>query len=308
MTKHTLLLLMAAALLGCSLHAFAQVSSAAKGNFLPVIVQEASSKEFEADRDKLGTLCADGDLSRFLSTADQLSKKWLVADQLSYYGILSAACSDLTNYSFGFSNLSKQHAAAEKYAMDALTHDETLALGMRAFFVQHLTYAPGYGLSGPTGQEWSRLRSRRLALRLGIWRQIRERTVDHFSPAPREPKLPPHQFISGVVINNGVNPSDITDAAERRKYMDAIARYQNNLRLAQEQSDLRWVTDTFLLPAVRNIITEYSAAPDNTSELKLALNKSGLAPDIRAEILTAVKNNIRHHMAAGGQPSELSPD
>jgi len=277
-----------------------EAKSIAKEKLPPVTVQEASSKEFNADRDRLNVLAQKEDLNSLLSAADQTSKKWLITDKLSYYCILSAVCSDLTSYDYGLTNLSKQHAAAERYAMDALTNDDSLALGMRAFFVEHLTYAPGHELSGPTGPEWSRLREQRLGIWLKTWQQIRQRTVDNFSFNFEEPPLPPRKFISqSIIIDNYVDPKTITDEGERKKWITAWENYSDNYRLAQEQQDLHRVAGTFLPLATENIIADYSSAPYNTSELTQALNTSSLAPDVRAEILTAVKENIQHNTASG---------
>ena len=277
----------------------AQATLTSKSNLSPVIVTEASSKEFDADRDRLLDLSRAGNLNVFLSAADQISKKWMIKDKLSYYGVLSAVCSDLTSYNFGIKNLAKQREEVEKYAMDALTHDDSLGLGMRAFFTEQLTYAPGYGVSGPTGQDWSHLRGQRLLLWLGVWKQIQARTVNNFHGDLKEPKLPPSKYISSIFITNTINPNDITDIAERKKYAEALAKYLDNLRIAKDQDDLKWVTGTYLPLAVDNIITDYSSVPYNTSELQQSLSTSLLAPDVCDEILAAVKENIKRNAAVG---------
>ena len=251
------------------------------------------------DRDRLLGLSRAGDLNVFLSAAAQISKKWITKDKLSYYGILSAVCSDLNSYNFGISNLAKQRDAVEKYAMDALTHDDSLALGMRAFFTEQLNYAPGYGLPGPTGQDWSRIRGQRLILWLGVWKQIRERTIDSFHGEARAPKLPPSEYISSIMITNTIDPNDITDVSERKKYAEALAKYLDNHRIAEEQSQLKWVTGTYLPLAVDNIITAYSAAPYNTNEMEKSLSSSNFPPDASEKILSAVKTNIQRNTAAG---------
>lgn len=279
---------------------FAQAILTATEDAPQVIVQEPSSKEFELDRNKLNVLGTSGDLNIFLSAADHLASKWLKVDKQSYYSILSAACSDLTSYSFGVASLSRQHNAVERYATDALRNGASMPLGMRTFFVEHLTYAPGHGLSGPTGEEWSQLRGQRLTLWLETWRQIRQRTVDNFSFIFEEPKLPPRRFISQRLIVNGViDPNSITDVKERTKYIAAVHKYENTFRLADEQRDLQRVSGTFLPLAMKNIIVEYSSAPYNMDELKKSLDKSLLAPDVCEQILEAVKDNVRHNATSG---------
>ena len=233
-------------------------------------------------------------MSGLLSATNKMEDKWLTVDKQSYYSILSEACGDLTSYDFGFLNISKQHDAVEKYAMDALNLGESMPLGMQAYFVEHLTYVPGHGMSGVTGESWSHLRSKRTALWLDTWQQIRQRTKDSSSLVLVEPKLPPRKFISQRLIIDGyVDPENITDLVERARYVAAVKEYRDKRQLIMEQEGLNTVSEHFFPLATKNIIAAYSSQPYNTTELTQLLSKSQIDSETSDEILTKVKQNIQ---------------
>lgn len=274
-------------LLCCPRQSFAQRS------LPPVFVEEPSSPELERDKNQLDVLSNRGDFRATLSAADKLATKWRATDKLSYFCILSAVCDDLTARDFGPADFARRQSAAEKYAAEALSDGALMPLTMRAFFAERLTYAPGHGRAGARGKEWSRLRSRRLALWLGTWQQIRQRTVLDFSYNFDRPQLPPRKFISQrVTINGVVDPENITDTVLRLKYLAAVKKYQDDCRLASDQKALQGMMGAFVPATVKNIIIAYSAAPYDTDELARQLSKRQIGPDVSAQILACVKQNI----------------
>jgi len=286
------------ALACCQHRTLAQVKSNTERILPPVISQEPSSKEYQQDIETLRALTTSQDLNGLLSATNSMEKKWLPADKQTYYSILSEACGELASNDFGFSNISRQQVAAEKYAMDALDNGASMPLGMRAYFVEHLTYVPGHGVSGVTGGSWSRLRSKRAELWLGAWQQISQRSKDNSSIVLVKPQMPPRKFTSQVVSNNGVvDPSKITDAAERAKYIAALKEYQNNRQLIMEQQAIGRISADFFPLATKNIIAAYSSPPYNTNELSQYLSKTQIDSETSDEILTKVKQNIQHDTA-----------
>ena len=277
----------------CVNQALAQVESDAGKISPPIISQEPSSKEYQQDVETLRALATTEDLGGLLSAINSMERKWLPADKQTYYSILSEACGELTSNDFGFSNISRQQTAAEKYAMDALNNGALLPLGMRAYFVEHLTYVPGHGISGVTGNDWAHLRSERAELWLRTWQQISQQGKDHSSIVLVKPQMPPRKFTSQIVSNNGVvDPNKITDTAERAKYMAALKKYQNNYQLMQEQQVIGRIGENFFPLATKNIISEYSSPPYDSQELKRLLDTYVDDAATKQKILDQVAKNI----------------
>jgi len=256
----------------------------------PVEVERPSLPGFDQDLATLRSVGLKGDLAAYQVTADETSNKWESKDLLSYLCVLSEACEDLTSFDFGFKNVSKSHKLSEKYAEEALLHESEMPIAMQAFFVEHLNYVPSLGIQGATGVDWETLREDRARLWLQTWSDLAIRSSVNSTTPFDPPPLPDRKYITTrVIVNGGVDPSDISDPTVRDNYDKAWKEYYANHNQIMDQHRLQSVNEYFLKRAKKYLVDAYVCEPNEQDQLIGLMKTYNLSSSDQSEMISEIK-------------------
>jgi hypothetical protein len=94
-----------------------------------------------------------------------------------------------------------------------------------------------------------------------------------------------------ILVNDMVDPKNITDPGVRAQYAQALKEYEQNSDLVMRASELRKLADEFNGLALKYLVSAYNAAPNDDGQLRQYFTTYNVDPDTQKLVVDAIKSS-----------------
>jgi hypothetical protein len=236
---------------------------------------------FVQEYNQVATLSQAHDLAGLEKMAGDLQSR--SSDEKTYFALIDAITAAMSSYNFGLKNINQKELLARKYALLVL-EKPNVPLDVAVHLLPRIVYEDtwDYTEDKTVGTAWATQRTNRMKLWFNTWQrfdQLNDKLYDpyhvdsHFMKLLNRTVLPPEN------ISLEQHQQDVKELAQIRQERNA-------------QGVLRQLRGQFLPVFEANLVSSYSKAPYDSSELKQFLDKYIEDIAVKQTILNQTATNI----------------